>query len=235
MKFKAVAFDLDGTLYPNHRFYFRLIPFLFRHSPYLMAFGKARSRLRLKSKSKAEDYAMFYKVQAKYMAEIIKPKTTHNSSYIEEIEAKTEKIIYRGWEPLFKKVKLFPYVNETLASIRDKGLKLAILSDFPLKTKLEYLKLEKLWDIELCSEHIGRLKPDPLAFRALCKSLDLPPQDILYVGNSFSYDVIGAKNAGLKTAWIKPKVTRFFPDKKKESQTDFVFFDYRQLNKFVLS
>ena len=235
MKFKAVAFDLDGTLYPNHRFYIRLFPFLFRHRKYLMAFGKARDRLRQENQNTAEENSLFYKVQARYMAEILKPKTSNNSYYIEEIEAKTEKIIYRGWELLFKNIKLFPRVKETLISIREKGTKLAILSDFPLKAKLEYLGLEKLWDIELCSEVIGQLKPDPLAFKALCKALDLPPAEILYVGNSFSYDVIGAKNAGLKTAWIKPKISFIFPDKKRESQADFVFFDYRQLQKFVLS
>ena len=204
-----------------------------------MAFGKARDRLRRENQNTAEENDQFYKVQARYTAELLKPKISNNvlnnSLYIEEIEAKTEKLIYRGWEPLFKKVKLFTNAKETLKAIREKGIKLAILSDFPLKAKLEYLGLEKLWDIELCSEHIGRLKPDPLAFKALCKALDLPPQEILYVGNSFSYDVIGAKNAGLKTAWIKPKITRFFPDKKRESQADFVFFDYRQFQKIMLS
>jgi putative hydrolase of the HAD superfamily len=40
---KAVAFDLDGTLYPDYRLYVRLIPLALRHARFLKAFAKARN------------------------------------------------------------------------------------------------------------------------------------------------------------------------------------------------
>ena len=239
-RFPAVAFDLDGTLYPNSSFYARLIPFLLKESGYLRAFGKARDRLRMEyaaleineaktgeKLSPAGNNDSFYKIQARYMSVILKTGA-------DSLEKKTEEIIYRGWEPLFKKVRLYSHVIDTLKTLRENGVKLALMSDFPPDKKIEYLGLSGLWDAVMCSETIGRLKPDPLPFIELQKTLNLPADEILYVGNSFSYDVLGARKIGMKTAWIRQKSMYFFPDKKRERQADFVFFDYRQLRNFVL-
>ena len=229
MQFSAVAFDLDGTLYPNYRFYARLIPFLLKEQRYLRAFGKARDRLRNEVWEKNGQAAdSFYQRQALYMAEILKKNP-------DSLEERTEKAIYRGWEPLFKKVKLFPQVKETLGALREKGIKLGLLSDFPPETKIANLGLSGYWDAVLCSETIGQLKPDPLPFRELCRAMALPPDKILYVGNSFSYDVLGAQGAGMKTALIRSK--RMFPlaDAGKKGKADFVFYDYRQLYAFVVT
>jgi putative hydrolase of the HAD superfamily len=66
----------------------------------------------------------------------------------------------------------------------------------------------------------------------LAASLSLPPEKILYVGNSRTLDVAGACRAGMKTAWIKPPL---FPGKgRKKPIPDFAFSDYRQLRDFML-
>jgi putative hydrolase of the HAD superfamily len=109
-----------------------------------------------------------------------------------------------------------------------------MLSDFPLENKIEYLGLRGKWDAILCSEATGRLKPDPLPFIKLAEALGLPPEKILYVGNSFSYDVIGAQKAGMKAAWIKPMISCSRVFGKKRKTADFVFYNYRQLCDFVL-
>jgi putative hydrolase of the HAD superfamily len=229
-RFSAIAFDLDGTLYPNYRFYLRLFPFLLREQKYLRAFGKARDWLRGKVNAQVSlDAALsFYKRQAICMGKILKKNS-------EMLESRTEKIIYRGWEPLFKKVKLFPHVIKTLKTLRENGIKLGMLSDFPPETKIDYMGLGGLWDVVLCSEEIGQLKPDPLPFQELAKALACAPEEILYVGNSFSYDILGAAAAGMKTAWIRPKRRYRRFNAKNRGKADFVFYDYRQLCDFVLT
>ncbi len=49
----------------------------------------------------------------------------------------------------------------------------------------------------LTSEALGVAKPDPGAFHALCDRLLLAPQQVLYVGDDHSVDVLGARGAGL--------------------------------------
>jgi putative hydrolase of the HAD superfamily len=221
-KLGAVAFDLDGTLYPNYRLNFRLIPFVLREFPLLLAFGKARNRLRGKGYPRefllpGEDY---YDAQARLTAAQL------GISDAAGIKEKLDRLIYRGWVPHFTKIKLHPYVRETLDKFRRRGLKLALLSDFTPEEKLKVLGLEDVWDLVLCSEVIGALKPDPLPFESLVRGLGLEASRILYVGNSLSCDIQGAKNAGLRTALIRPWGSR--------SRADFVFFDYRKLAQYVL-
>jgi putative hydrolase of the HAD superfamily len=122
---RGVAFDLDGTFYPNHRFYTRLLPFLLKEWRYLLAFSQARTALR-----KTFRDGDFYELQALLMARILRK----DSGAIQE---RTERLIYRGWEPLFKRVKPYRYVKETLGALKAAGLRLGLLSDFPAERKLE--------------------------------------------------------------------------------------------------
>ena len=155
----------------------------------------------------------------------------------EKVREKIERQIYRGWEPHFKKIALFPHARETLDAFRKEGIKMGLLSDFPPETKLENLKIRGYWETVLCSELIGRLKPDPVPFLELASKMGSAPECMLYVGNSVPYDVEGAHNAGMKTALITPRWKKQpgkFPGSFPRI-ADFVFHDYRQLRDYVLS
>jgi putative hydrolase of the HAD superfamily len=147
------------------------------------------------------------------------------------IKARTETRIYRGWEPLFKRVKPYPHVRETLDTLRAEGFKLGLLSDFPPETKLENMGLAGFWDTVLCSEESGRLKPDPAPFLMLADMMKIRPERLLYVGNSVSYDIIGAKAVGMRAALIRQG---FWKRNVPAGNADFVFSDYRQLHAFML-
>ena len=216
----AVAFDLDGTLYPNYRLYVRLLPFLCRHWRLVSALGKARSIIRAEQEHSSAPYPDFYSHQARIAADILHAQPEH-------IKEKVEKLIYRGWEPHFSKITLFPYVREFLAELRAAPFKLGLLSDFPPEIKLRNLNLGDCWDVVLCSENTGALKPAAHPFRELANSLGLPPDQILYVGNSLHYDAVGAKRAGMKTALLAGRFTG-------KTKADYTFSNYRQLRDFVL-
>lgn len=216
---RGVAFDLDGTFYPNYRFYARLLPFVAKEWRYLLAFSKARTILR-----NIGGEGNFYDLQAHFMAEILKKDGA-------VIKDRTERLIYRGWEPLFKKVRPYPHVGEALAAFKAAGLRLGLLSDFPAELKLEYLGLRGYWDTVICSEHVNRLKPDPAPFLELARRMDLPPEWILYVGNSVSYDIVGAKRQGMRAALVSSPLRKH---RRNTGGADFVFTDYRQLREFVL-
>jgi HAD superfamily hydrolase (TIGR01549 family) len=219
MKFPAVAFDLDGTLYPNYGLNVRLVPFILKEQRLLRAFGKARTILRKSGRGAGGN---FYEEQAKIVGEILGEST-------EEVKEKVEKLIYRGWEDHFKKIRLFPHVTETLDALRKNGITLGLLSDFPPDTKLKNLGIFDCWDVIVSSEQVGSLKPDTASLLEIAKQMGAAPEQILYVGNSVSYDVVGAHKAGMKAALV---CTLPFLHGRK---ADFVFSDYRQLRDYVLS
>jgi putative hydrolase of the HAD superfamily len=216
---RGVAFDLDGTFYPNYRLYLRLVPFVLKEWRYLLAFSRARNTLRAGFRE-----GEFYDLQARIMGGILK----RDGAAIRE---RTERLIYRGWEPLFKKVKPYPHVRETLGALKAAGLALGLLSDFPAERKLEYLGLDGCWDTVICSEEVNRLKPDPAPFLELARRMALPPAQILYVGNSVAYDIVGAKRQGMRAALVSSSLRG---RRRNTGNADFVFSDYRQLREFVL-
>jgi putative hydrolase of the HAD superfamily len=232
---EGVAFDLDGTLYPNYRLNVRLLPFILKETRLLSAFGKARNIIRKEQKDspvkifKSDDE--FYEYQADIVSKLLKESL--DPAPPERMREKIERLIYKGWEPFFKRIKLFNNVVKTLSLLKAAGYKLGLLSDFPPETKLEYLGIAGFWDAVLCSERCGALKPHPASFTELAKAMSLPCEKILYVGNSRPYDVVGAEKAGMKTAWVKSPL---FPGSGlKKPKPDFTFSNYRQLHDFMIN
>lgn len=52
------------------------------------------------------------------------------------------------------------------------------------------------------SNRVGVSKPNPAIFRLAVDDLGCAPADVLYVGDSFEKDIVGARNAGLRSAWL---------------------------------
>jgi putative hydrolase of the HAD superfamily len=215
----AVAFDVDGTFYPNYRLYLRMLPAAFANGAFFAAFARARKQLR-----HLEPDACFHELQARIVANSLRCDDKKAGLLI-------QKIFYTGCEGHFRKIAPFPRLRDCLAAFKERGLRLAVLSDFPLGSKLERLGLAGIWDAQLCSEDTGALKPHPLPFRRLAESLEVPPARILYVGNSLAYDIAGAKNAGMKAAHLSYLPAPFW---KGGPRADFRFHNYRQLQEYVL-
>jgi putative hydrolase of the HAD superfamily len=234
---KAVAFDLDGTLYPNYRLYCRLLLSFLVHPRFFYVFARVRHRLH-----RGEPFGggpvppvpgvSFYDLQAAMMGAILGRDPP-------QVKEQAERLIYRRWEAQFSRIRLFPHVRETLALFRGAGLKLGLLSDFPPVRKVSLLGLDGFFDVLLSTEDTGALKPSPVPFAALIRALSSRPEEILYVGNSPRFDAAGAGAAGMKTALIRrsaPSTGRYqaSPPGEPPVRVDFVFRDYRQLREYVL-
>jgi len=222
----AVAFDIDGTLYPNAALNIRILPFILAHAPLMVRFGRVRRKIRRMQEAepafKKDDFF-------EYQASLLAPSLNLETVACREL---LDRLIYDGWKPLFQRVPPFAGVRDCFDALRSAGLRLALLSDFPPEQKGDVWGLAPLCDAVLGSEHIGALKPSPLPFRVLAQALALPAHRILYVGNSIASDVIGASRAGMKTACIQSAVRIALRGPVR--QADFSFSNYRQLTRYVL-
>jgi putative hydrolase of the HAD superfamily len=62
------------------------------------------------------------------------------------------------------------------------------------------------------SRRVGFCKPDPAIFLHAAEKLGGDPNTMLMVGDSFERDVVPAKKAGMKTAWLEGAAPRECPD-----------------------
>jgi HAD superfamily hydrolase (TIGR01549 family) len=84
-------------------------------------------------------------------------------------------------------------------ALRSSGVRVGALSDYPAKAKLRALGIERSFDpvVWTGSEQVGALKPDPKGFLEAARLWDLPPGEILYVGDRPDVDLEGARRAGM--------------------------------------
>lgn len=218
---KAVAFDIDGTLYRSSSLFVRMIPYVIKHLRFYLHYNKVRNILH-----RTAPLPDFYEYQARLFAE-------ETGCSIEEARKEIKAVVYDGLKKFFKKIKPYKNVDEAFRFLKSKGYKIALLSDFPPSQKGDVWGLSSFCDVIVGSEEIGALKPSKYPFGVLSMKLDLPPEQILYVGNSVKYDLIGAKNAGMKTAIIAGKFKKIFNNKKLKS-ADIVFSNYRQFMKILI-
>lgn len=64
----------------------------------------------------------------------------------------------------------------------------------------------------LVSEAARSYKPDPALFREAADRLGLAPHEVLHVGDSLVDDVVGARAAGLRVAWVNREGRARRPD-----------------------
>ena len=97
--------------------------------------------------------------------------------------------------------RIFDDVIPTLAAVRERGWKLAVVSNWDerLRPLLRELKLIDHFDAVVISHEAGVTKPAPQIFRRAAAQLNLPVEDILHVGDSTAEDCLGARAAGMRS------------------------------------
>ncbi len=216
MKIKAVGFDIDGTLYPNSSMYVYSTFAFIKHPVLFSHFGKARKSIR-----RIRYNGDFRTAQAKLVA-----ASMHMG--VKEAMEVIERDLYGSLGKVFKNVKPYKDIKPVLISLKAEGLALGAMSDLPVGKKLEYLGIGDLFDFSFSTEETNFLKPSPVPFKHLVKEFDLLPEEILYVGNNYEYDILGAVSVGLRTAHLSRRPV-------PGSKADFTFSSFTELRDWIFS
>ena len=84
--------------------------------------------------------------------------------------------------------------------------KLGIVSNFAIPEciwkLLEKYNLKKFFDVIIISADVNKRKPSPEIFQKALKSLNVAPHEAVFVGDTPSMDIEGAKNVGMKAILI---------------------------------
>jgi HAD superfamily hydrolase (TIGR01662 family) len=108
-----------------------------------------------------------------------------------------------GQAETFGESDLYPDARPALAALRDMGLWVGIAGNQTSRAGEILRKLDLPADMIATSDDWGVSKPDPGFFRALADASPCAPGDIVYVGDRIDNDLMPAKAAGMRTAFIR--------------------------------
>lgn len=100
---------------------------------------------------------------------------------------------------------LYPQVRETLTALRERGVKLAVVTNKESRytaTVLDAHELMPLFDRVVSGDTLPTKKPDPAGIQSCLAQFGVPGHRALFVGDS-SIDVATARNAGV-AVWALP-------------------------------
>jgi putative hydrolase of the HAD superfamily len=104
-----------------------------------------------------------------------------------------------------RNIKPQPGSVEVLTSLKSNGYKTALISDCTAETPLVWQKtpLAPLFDVTIYSCKVGIKKPDPHIYLMATESLGVKPSDCLYIGDGSSKELTGALRVGMHPVLIR--------------------------------
>ena len=214
MKYTDLVFDLYGTLVDIHTeedetvWEKCAIYFGFYGAHYTAEELKAafRTAMQQREVQAGQSYECFPDIPfEQVMAELFEAKgITENASALGINAAQLFRICSMEY------IKLYPYVTEALARLREKGYRLWLLSNAQrifTAYELHLLGLGDQLDGIYISSDYGCRKPDHRFYQALLEEQKLDAAKCLMIGNDRETDIAGAKRAGMDTLYMHTNLT----------------------------
>jgi putative hydrolase of the HAD superfamily len=192
---KAVFFDLDDTLFPTRR----------SHARGLDAAWRTLRRLRpLTRAAFGRRYAAARGLVKRRLGRA--PAARSRLLYFKEIDQRAALAMSRAYDAACGSADIA--AARRVAARLAERYTLGIVTNQQCSLQLRKLaRLDpsgRLFKFLVTSEEMGFEKPDPRIFAEACRRARCKPSQALMVGDNREHDVLGARRAGLRAAWLDP-------------------------------
>lgn len=196
MKYKAVVFDLFGTLVAN-----------FSRSEYDNVLAEMAAILQAPS----EEFSQKWLGSFRERTTGILPTPRANIEYLcEQLginpgEARIKHALQTRLNLTIRTMVPKPGSVETITKLKSDGYKIALISDCSSEapTVWKDTPLAPLFDVTVFSCEAGMKKPNPRIYRIATDQMGVEPQDCLYIGDGSSRELTGAREAGMHPILIR--------------------------------
>lgn len=201
---RTIVFDLDDTLYDQ------IVPFQFA------------TKEVLSSSFTDQEIESLYLLSRKYSDEVFEAQmkgemtadqlqTYRITMACKELDYSIDETTALRFQEVYlsqqRKITLFPEVEILLNKLMRTDIQLAILTNGEYNhqlMKLNQLQIQR-WIPEehiFISGALGVSKPDTRVYKIVEEKLRAEKENLLYVGDSFPNDIVGAKNSGWQAIWF---------------------------------
>lgn len=221
-KLRAVLFDLDNTLYPEEQFVasgFRAVANCLTEHTNLAA--------------ETLEKKMWHTLHTQGRGRVFN-KLLVELDLDSRVWLRTLVLVYRSHQAT---LSLFPGVATALATLKDHGLRLGLVTDGVAsvqRRKIAALDLERYMDVIVCTDELGAgcAKPSTVPFEAATTLLRVAANETIYLADDISKDFAGPNRLGMKSiqvglsrlVGVKPSQASddpaFHPQIRSESVTD---------------
>ncbi len=234
MRYKAICFDIDGTLYPASVMKRRLFSIWLAHPLLSIRYNRARKAFRLCQASFRQKIPFRWREAMVIQNESgEEPQRPFSRLEYSKTFEKVQKRIYAPMQRLYRSTRPFDGVRGTFERIRKGNLKIGVFTDFPLFNKLQSMGISDLVDFSASSDDIGFLKPDTHCFEYLLYNLKMEPKDVLYVGDSYRKDIEGASKVGMDAVLVNVGKSGLQDAKTRYPLAKAVFCGWREFDTWL--
>lgn len=200
LDYKAVIFDLDGTLYYQKPFRIRMALYLAGH---MLAHPSSMKDVLLIKKYREirENWEILEKSTSYEVGNNLeKDLDSRQYEYVARVKKVSPERVKKAVSFFMFEapLKLLPmYRDEAIfmliGRLRDKGVKVVVYSDYPVKDKLNVLGIKADACFTSSDESIDCMKPDPKGIRVILETLGLTSDEAVMIGDRYEKDGIAAK------------------------------------------
>lgn len=210
MKFEAIVFDLDHTLFDRFKSFDLFAPKLFD-----------KHKKDFKDELTEEDFYDFMTETDKHFNHLGWDKVfdEYDRKILKDGKKLDREVFFNDFLRFYT-TNCVPYhfTDNVLSSLRKKGYKIGLITNGVSeiqRAKVCALGIEKYFDSIIISGEFGKNKPDPSIFYKMSEDLGIPTEKMVYVGDHPICDYKASKNAGYTPILIKAMGFFTMPEAEK--------------------
>lgn len=198
MKYKGILLDLDDTLYNYQHAHEKAQENMLNKCVEITSFekellGKVFNSARnathrdLQHTASSHNRVLYYVK----MLEILKVDTTFALDLYDAY-----------WDCFLENMVLYKGVISTLQNLKDRNIKICIVTDLTTHIQLRKIKkmnLNRYVDYVVTSEEVGVEKPSKHMYLTALNKLKLQSEDVVMVGDNYKKDILGGENIGIES------------------------------------
>ncbi len=122
-----------------------------------------------------------------------------------ESESHAKELSQRYFEERDRALRLFPEAREVLETLAPR-YRLGLITNGPAdiqRQEIATLEIERYFESVFIEGEMGEGKPHPRVMARAQEAAGCPPDQILFVGNSYAHDVRPALEAGWHAVWVR--------------------------------